>query len=740
MGVRETSSLVRSGCGGTRKANSRGLVLFTFGIKFSVLITTRSEKEKLRRGKRKGRVEETLKVVVEGVEGDKRLQFCALLSIHVIESDISVLSTENPSEKTELNGLKWKCLTTPISRRAWTSLEQDPILSAYAKCLQAGILCAWRRQPPQPSGTFAAMQLPDYRIDVIKELWVFWYSQEEPDCLAEYTSHLECRPFTLSQCAEDGQGNWSIPGIQYETRTLFFKALHNLIERYVNGISFNFFVHGENIVCATLSVQRQPTLFRLSRRHLDLSKKQPVILGPWSMRAVLLPEQPLIVDSTAQMRCQPFVPQCGSFSSTSAPYTGICREPLSSVAHEMNLVPCSSVNSSTVCSGQDNIGIISKIAVDKLWSEWLQFFCLIVNDERNLSSADTVGYVGYTENTSSVRSSMPKMVLVDVDGVHMWYPSSLIVVQASDDLLIRQSDENDNDEKAEFFNSSVINSSYNTRTPPASAGHTRLRSTPSFRRRKKRSSECEVGPGGEQHNVMYGTLVNGARAAQRFFEESFIAPTTNKRKESTESPPSSGLGFLMSAATSDDDCRYIKLTSSWNFTDGIRRRDREENCGCRQCQIRNSHLQHSVGIDDTSDLSSQCASLQQDACLTREPNQLAHTAVNFVSDGTTNLEERKKKTIMFHRRSSSFVRSPSPPRSPPWERKILATSLRTADGGRNLDWILESDYRCSMTVSRSGRSELLQVWRWIAFRHSGCICCTNLALRFVMLIVFTPPS
>lgn len=31
--------------------------------------------------------------------------------------------------------------------------------------------------------------------------------------------------------AEDGQGNWSVPGIQYETRTLFFKALHNLIER-----------------------------------------------------------------------------------------------------------------------------------------------------------------------------------------------------------------------------------------------------------------------------------------------------------------------------------------------------------------------------------------------------------------------------------------------------------------------------------------------------------------------------
>lgn len=32
---------------------------------------------------------------------------------------------------------------------------------------------------------------------------------------------------------------------------------------------------------------------------------------------------------------------------------------------------------------------------------------------------------------------MPKMVMVDVDGVRMWYPSALIVVQASDDLLLR---------------------------------------------------------------------------------------------------------------------------------------------------------------------------------------------------------------------------------------------------------------------------------------------------------------
>ncbi|CAG9533297.1 unnamed protein product [Cercopithifilaria johnstoni] len=604
---------------------------------------------------------------------------------------------------TELNGLKWKCLTTPLSQRTWTSLEQDPVLSAYARCLQAGILCAWRRQPPQPSATLAAMQLPDYRIDVVKELWIFWYSHDEPDCLTEYTSHLAC--------AEDGQGNWSVPGIQYETRTLFFKALHNLIERnmlkngyirigkyftrpyevpssdrihcspsYVNGISFNFFVHGENIVCATVSVQRQPTLFRLSRRHLDLGKKQPVILGPWSMRAVLLPEQPRIVDSTTSvLQQQPPTPQCASYSSN-------YREPLSSVVQH------------------DGAGTISKTAVDKLWSEWLQFFCLIVNVERNLSSADTVGYVGFTESTSPAKSSLPKMVLVDVDGVNMWYPSSLIVVQASDDLLMRQNEKTASDGDLDFFNSGSNSSSFTARTPPATGGHTRLRNTPSFRKRKKRLSECDVVPNAERHNAMYGTMVNGARAAQRFFEESFIAPANNRRKESTESPSSSGLGFLMSAATNDDDCR-------WNFTDGMRRKDREEGCGCHQCR-----LQQSSSTAAIPNLSSQRVTPQQGmslyACIGQEPNQSCCTPVNFLSNGSS-LEARKERSTIFHRRSSSCARSPSPLRSPPWEKKILATNSEAVDNGHNLDWIRESYFRNSRSSSKSGRTDPLHEDRHI---------------------------
>lgn len=88
------------------------------------------------------------------------------------------------------------------------------------------------------------------------------------------------------------------------------------------------------------------------------------------------------------------------FASSTMQFSSSCREPVpSSVAHQVDPVPSSSIDS---CGASIlGPGTISKAAVDKLWSEWLQFFCLIINDERNVSSADTVGYVGYSENASS---------------------------------------------------------------------------------------------------------------------------------------------------------------------------------------------------------------------------------------------------------------------------------------------------------------------------------------------------
>lgn len=38
-------------------------------------------------------------------------------------------------------------------------------------------------------------------------------------------------------------------------------------------------------------MQKQPAIFRLSPAHLELRKKQAVILGPWSLRAHLIPKE-----------------------------------------------------------------------------------------------------------------------------------------------------------------------------------------------------------------------------------------------------------------------------------------------------------------------------------------------------------------------------------------------------------------------------------------------------------------
>ncbi|VDM24386.1 unnamed protein product [Toxocara canis] len=541
---------------------------------------------------------------------------------------------------TELNGLKWKCLTTPLSQRTWTSLEHDPVLSAYAKCLQAGILCAWRRQPPQPSSTLAALPLPDYRIDVIKELWVFWYSQEEPECLAQYTSHLSC--------GEDGQGNWSVPGIQYETRTLFFKALHNLIERnllkngyirigkyfarpyeipsadriqcspsYITGISFNFFVHGENTVCTSVSIQRQPTLFRLSRRHLDRGKRQPVILGPWSLRAHLIPDQPRIVSVPAPPPHHPFAndgfatmnlnnPNVSSLGVNGSSIGASHCEPTFGTSHQQSAIPCSSSSSANMSgmnamNANDNRDTIPRETVDKLWKEWLQFFAL-PNTEKSKDEImmENVGYMEANDKEQVVSSNdMPKMVLVDVDGVRMWYPSSLIVIQASDDLLLRSEEGQSSEEELENITTSIRVAS------PSGASGMRAPTPILLRKRQRKHRETELdGPNGERRNMMYSTMVNGARAAQRFFEEACILPSNARRRESMESPAPSGLGLLISGGSTDDDTR-------WNLTDGMRRKEREyEHCSCRQCQSISSCRAQANSMASTSGMSSQGATPQ----------------------------------------------------------------------------------------------------------------------------------
>lgn len=178
----------------------------------------------------------------------------------------------------------------------------EPVLSSFAKCLAADLLCVWRR--------VARPELPHRR-----ELWVFWYG-EEPDLAGLVSPELN----------DTEQGSWE-NGLSYECRSLLFKALHNLIQRCllsrgftrlgkwflqpcdtsekdrgapsVGGASgpqltfaFHFFVHGDSTVCASVDVRQHPAIYRLSRHHLLQTQAgthtaTKVILGPFGLAGTL---------------------------------------------------------------------------------------------------------------------------------------------------------------------------------------------------------------------------------------------------------------------------------------------------------------------------------------------------------------------------------------------------------------------------------------------------------------------
>lgn len=70
-----------------------------------------------------------------------------------------------------------------------------------------------------------------------------------------------------------------------------------------------------------------------------------------------------------------------------------------------------------------------------------------------------------------------------------------------------------------------------------------------------------------------------------------------------------------------------------------------------------------------------------------------------------------RPSVVFHQRSPSTARSPSPPRSPAWEKKIAAFSVQSPEGDRNnVDWVCERSNRNSISSSgsRSSKNEVIQ--------------------------------
>ncbi|XP_023674421.2 mediator of RNA polymerase II transcription subunit 13-like isoform X1 [Paramormyrops kingsleyae] len=195
----------------------------------------------------------------------------------------------------ELTGIKWRRYIfrgggecgPVISAPA----QDDPILRSFVHCVQANLLCVWRRGAK-----------PD-----AKELWIFWWG-EEPNLTDVIHRELEV----------EEEGLWE-SGLSYECRTLLFKAVHNLLERclmdkdfvrigkwfvkpyeleekHLNNsehlsCAFTFFLHGESNVCTSVEIaQHQPT-YRINEQHIALAQTSSspvqVILSPYGLAGTL---------------------------------------------------------------------------------------------------------------------------------------------------------------------------------------------------------------------------------------------------------------------------------------------------------------------------------------------------------------------------------------------------------------------------------------------------------------------
>uniref|UniRef100_A0A673X989 Mediator of RNA polymerase II transcription subunit 13 n=1 Tax=Salmo trutta TaxID=8032 RepID=A0A673X989_SALTR len=140
----------------------------------------------------------------------------------------------------ELTGIKWRCYTfrgggeygPVISAPA----QDDPVLRSFMRCVQANLLCVWRRKVK-----------PD-----AKELWIFWWGDEPnlSDVIhheLEGDEHLSC--------------------------------------------SFTFFLHGESNVCTSVEIAQHQPAYHITDDHIRLAQTSSapvqVILSPYGLAGSL---------------------------------------------------------------------------------------------------------------------------------------------------------------------------------------------------------------------------------------------------------------------------------------------------------------------------------------------------------------------------------------------------------------------------------------------------------------------
>uniref|UniRef100_A0A8C2ZEV3 Mediator of RNA polymerase II transcription subunit 13 n=1 Tax=Cyclopterus lumpus TaxID=8103 RepID=A0A8C2ZEV3_CYCLU len=195
----------------------------------------------------------------------------------------------------ELTGIKWRCYSFRGSGEYGPVIsapaQDDPVLRSFMRCVQANLLCVWRRKIK-----------PD-----AKELWIFWWG-EEPNLADVIHRELEVAEEGLWEC-----------GLSYECRTLLFKAIHNLLERCLMdkgfvrigkwffkphelqerllgnsehlSCSFSFFLHGESNVCTSVEIAQHQPAHHITEHHICLAQTSitpvQVILSPYGLSATL---------------------------------------------------------------------------------------------------------------------------------------------------------------------------------------------------------------------------------------------------------------------------------------------------------------------------------------------------------------------------------------------------------------------------------------------------------------------
>ncbi|XP_040053717.2 mediator of RNA polymerase II transcription subunit 13-like isoform X3 [Gasterosteus aculeatus] len=195
----------------------------------------------------------------------------------------------------ELTGIKWRCYSFRGSGECGPVIsspaQDDPVLRSFMRCVQANLLCVWRRKVK-----------PD-----AKELWIFWWG-EEPRLSDVIHQELEVSEEGLWEC-----------GLSYECRTLLFKAIHNLLERCLMdkgfvrigkwffkphelqekslgnsehlSCSFSFFLHGESNVCTSVEIAQHQPAYHVTEHHVRLAQASvtplQVILSPYGLSGTL---------------------------------------------------------------------------------------------------------------------------------------------------------------------------------------------------------------------------------------------------------------------------------------------------------------------------------------------------------------------------------------------------------------------------------------------------------------------